>query len=138
MLQLVYVSSAATPFGKAELQELLTKSRAKNSALGITGMLLYKDGNFMQMLEGEDNAVRQLFDTIIEDPRHHNSIVVIDEPAEAPYFTDWSMGFRDLSDKSLETLPGFSQIINRPKAAEFQKFDGNDCWELLKMFKDNG
>jgi hypothetical protein len=62
---------------------------------------------------------------------------LIDEPVETAYFAGWSMGFRDLSDKSLETLPGFSQIINRPKAAKFQKFDGNDCWELLKMFKDN-
>ncbi|PPD35743.1 MAG: hypothetical protein CTY19_01480 [Methylomonas sp.] len=137
MLQLVYVSSATTPFSNAELLELLTKSRIKNSKLGITGMLLYKDGNFMQLLEGEDNTVRQLFETISHDPRHHNSIVLIDEPAETAYFGDWSMGFRDLSDKSLETLPGFSQILNRPKAAEFQKFDGNDCWELLKMFKDN-
>jgi hypothetical protein len=137
MLQLVYVSSATTHFSKAELLELLTKSRTKNSALGITGMLLYKDGNFMQMLEGEDDPVRQLFETIVKDPRHHNSIVLIDELAETAFFADWSMGFRDLSDKSLETLPGFSQIINRPKAAEFQKFDGNDCWELLKMFKDN-
>jgi hypothetical protein len=137
MLQLVYVSSATTPFSNAELLELLTKSRIKNSALGITGMLLYKDGNFMQLLEGEDNTVRQLFETISRDPRHHNSIVLIDEPAETAYFGDWSMGFRDLSDKSLENLPGFSQILNRPKAAEFQKFDGNDCWELLKMFKDN-
>lgn len=138
MLQLVYVSSATTPFSKAELLELLTKSRTKNSALGITGMLLYKDGNFMQMLEGEDGAVHRLFETISKDPRHHNSIVLIDEPAETAYFADWSMGFRDLSDKSMETLPGFSQILNRPKAAEFQKFDSNDCWELLKMFKDNG
>src|SRR5574343_1452728 len=135
MLQLVYVSSATSLFSKAELLELLTQSRIKNSALGITGMLLYKDGNFMQMLEGEDKAVRQLFETIRNDPRHHDSIVLIEEPAETAYFPDWSMGFRDLSDKSLETLPGFSQIINRPHANEFQKFDGNDCWELLKMFK---
>jgi hypothetical protein len=96
MLQLVYVSSATTHFSKAELLELLTKSRTKNSALGITGMLLYKDGNFMQMLEGEDDPVRQLFETIVKDPRHHNSIVLIDELAETAFFADWSMGFRDL------------------------------------------
>jgi hypothetical protein len=137
MLQLVYVSSATHLFSKTELLELLTKSRIKNSTRGITGMLLYKDGNFMQMLEGEENAVRQLFETICNDPRHHDSIVLIEQPTETAYFPDWSMGFRDLSDKSLESLPGFSQIINRPHAAEFQKFDGNDCWELLKMFKDN-
>lgn len=97
MLQLVYVSSATHLFSKTELLELLTKSRIKNSALGITGMLLYKEGNFMQLLEGEANAVHRLYDTIHKDPRHHNSIVLVDEPAKTPFFRDWSMGFRDLS-----------------------------------------
>jgi len=49
---LVYVSSATELFSDTQLENLLLRSRQNNSTLGITGMLLYKDGNFMQCLEG--------------------------------------------------------------------------------------
>ena len=49
MLSLVYVSSALREFSKSELVELLEKSRKKNTRLGLTGMLLYKEGNFIQL-----------------------------------------------------------------------------------------
>lgn len=57
MFGLVYVSSAVVPFSKAELLSLLTKSRENNSKVGLTGLLIYKDGSFMQVLEGEETAV---------------------------------------------------------------------------------
>ena len=62
MFHLVYASSALQPFTKPELQALLEQARQKNAKLGVTGMLLYKDGNFMQVLEGEKETVRKLGD----------------------------------------------------------------------------
>jgi hypothetical protein len=53
MIYLVYVSSAVKPFLSSELVDLLSKSHVYNTEVGITGMLLYKDGNFMQTIEGE-------------------------------------------------------------------------------------
>ncbi len=61
MLSLIYVSSSTRAFSDADLVALLEQSQEKNARLDITGMLLYKDGNFMQVLEGPDDAVRQLF-----------------------------------------------------------------------------
>ncbi len=59
MFFLVYVSSAVRPFSRVDLDDLLATSRANNARVGITGMLLYKDGNFMQVLEGDEEAVRR-------------------------------------------------------------------------------
>jgi hypothetical protein len=56
MFSIVYVSSALKPFSKTDLLTLLEKSRENNTSLGISGMLLYKDGNFMQVLEGESSG----------------------------------------------------------------------------------
>lgn len=64
MLQIVYASSATKAFSKAELVELLTQVRAKNSRLGVTGMLLYKDGNFLQVIEGEEAIIRGLYQSL--------------------------------------------------------------------------
>ncbi len=62
MFSLTYVSSAVRPFAEDELADLLAVSRQNNARLGITGMLLYKDGNFMQVLEGEEAEVRTLYE----------------------------------------------------------------------------
>jgi len=70
MFSLVYVSSAVTPFSSTELADLLTVSHQNNLPAGITGMLLYKDGNVMQVLDGEEPAVLELYTRIGRDPRY--------------------------------------------------------------------
>ena len=70
MFQLIYASHAKHAFDETELVSLLKASRTKNLKLNITGMLLYKDGIFMQLLEGDETEVRKLFSTIKHDNRH--------------------------------------------------------------------
>ena len=65
---LTYVSTAARELSKDDLNELLAQCRENNAKLGITGMLLYKDGNFMQVLEGEETVVRSIYAKISGDP----------------------------------------------------------------------
>ena len=60
MLQLLYVSGASIHLGQADIQEILTASRRNNQRVGITGMLLWADGVFIQVLEGEPDTVRTL------------------------------------------------------------------------------
>jgi hypothetical protein len=88
MFQLVYVSSASRKFNTNELHELLVQARQKNRELGVTGMLLYKDGNFMQVLEGQQEVVSKLAEKIELDPRHKGIIVVLRGMAELPSFPD--------------------------------------------------
>lgn len=135
MYFIVYVSAATEVFSKAALLDLLAKAREKNHRLGITGLLLYKDGDFIQLLEGEKAAVQSLFNTISADPRHANTIVLLEGESDKRLFSDWSMGFRDLSDPAVQATPGFSQFMNKPLSADSFADDPNGCMELLALFK---
>jgi hypothetical protein len=137
MLLLVYVSSAVKPFSTSELAELLAKAREKNTRFGITGMLLYQDGNFMQAIEGEEAAVRQLYATISQDVRHRGTIVLLEEQITKRQFGDWSMGFRNLTDKAVQELPGFSPFMNKPLMADHYRHDPTGCLRLLALFRDS-
>lgn len=137
MFRLIYVSSAVRHFSKDELLSLLKTAREKNSLLGITGLLLYKDGDFLQVLEGDEAAVRTLLDTIQKDQRHRGTIIMAEEKAESRLFGEWSMGFRDLADPQLQSMPGFSPFMNRSlKAASIQN-DPGGVMEMIAFFAEN-
>ncbi|MDZ7751089.1 MAG: BLUF domain-containing protein [Gammaproteobacteria bacterium] len=135
MYALVYVSSATTLFSEADLVALLAQSREKNAGLGISGMLLYKEGNFMQVLEGEKSAVLGLMDAIQDDPRHHGVIIINQGDAPRRQFGDWSMGFRNLDDPALRATPGYSPFLNTPITGDVFTGDEGRCWELLHLFR---
>lgn len=132
---LVYVSSTVKPLSRDELVDLLAKSRAANARLGITGLLLYKDGNVMQVLEGEAQNVRALYARISRDPRHQGLIVLLDGTAEKRQFPEWSMAYRDLNDAEVREMPGYSEFLNTNlTGAEFSP-DPTRCQRLLRTFK---
>ena len=135
MYYIIYVSAAVEPFSKPQLLELLKNARDKNRRLGVTGLLLYKDGDFIQLLEGERSAVQALFSTISKDSRHAGTIVLVEGEAGQRLFSDWSMGFRDLSDPDVQATPGFSQFMNKPWSAQHFVDDPNGCLELLALFR---
>jgi hypothetical protein len=135
MFWLAYVSSATQPFTKQELVDLLATSRENNSRIGITGMLLYRGGNFMQVLEGEEQAVRNLYGRICRDPRHHGQIVIDEGSYDERQFAEWSMGFRNLSDEDVLALPGFNPFMNVQLGAEEFQANPGLCWGLLDLFR---
>ncbi|GGF11949.1 hypothetical protein GCM10011383_23980 [Hymenobacter cavernae] len=83
-----------------QLKDILLKARATNHDLRITGLLLYSEGMIMQVLEGEQEVVRMLYEKIRRDPRHTEVATLVDGPVPRRVFPDWSMGFvpLDLSD----------------------------------------
>jgi hypothetical protein len=125
MFRLVYVSSAIAPFSQTELLDLLAKARAKNQRLDVTGMLLYKDGNFMQVLEGEETVVRELFACIERDPRHFGTIVLLEE-----------MGFRSFADPDIKNFPGVNQFMNVAFNDDRYVKNPSACWDLLNLFRN--
>lgn len=133
MLSVVYVSSATAPFSEAELVELLAHSREKNRRLDVTGMLLYHDGNFIQVLEGPAGAVQQLYDTIGADPRHRGVIRLLTRNIEEREFPESAMGFVNLNDPALRELPGYTEFLNQP----LEKCDSGMAWRLLEVFRRN-
>lgn len=137
MIFLIYVSSAVAPFSQAELRDLLAKSRCKNSTLGVTGILLYRRGKFMQVLEGEETVVQPLYAKIAQDPRHRRLTVLFQGPQEQREFPEWSMGFCNVDDEDTRSLSGYSDFLDTPwDGAEFAA-DLTRCRHLLLMFKKN-
>lgn len=137
MFFLTYVSTASQDFSKADLNELLAQCRKNNAQLGITGMLLYKDGNFMQVLEGEESTVRSIYAKIGGDPRHKGEIVLQQGTLEERQFPGWSMGYRDLESQEARSSSNYSEFLNTPLTG--QEFAGNPgrSQKLLLSFKRN-
>ncbi|TGE16564.1 BLUF domain-containing protein [Hymenobacter elongatus] len=106
LYHLIYQSRAVTPFTDAELTALLLWSRANNRQVHVTGLLLHApDGRFLQILEGEDADVRQLYyEKILSDPRHYQCQVLGEGSCAERSFADWNMGFRLASVADLHDL----------------------------------
>lgn len=137
MFFIVYVSSAAQAFSRAELLDILAKSRANNTQLGVTGMLLYKDGNIIQVLEGEESVVQKLYAKIASDVRHQGLITLVQGTIAARQFPDWSMGFYDLKYADNLSHPGYSEFMNTPLTGAGFSSDPTRCQRLLLLFKQN-
>ncbi len=132
---LVYVSSATVPFSTQDLADLLVVSRNNNSKLDITGILLYKEGNFLQLLEGDENEVKKLYSKIELDVRHGGAIVLTDGFEDERQFPDWSMGFRNFSDPEVQALPGYNHFMNTQFTKEEFAEKPQEIRDLLNMFK---
>lgn len=111
MLSIMYVSTSAYPMGVQELDALLLRARAKNTSADITGLLLYKDEQFMQVMEGPDDAVRGLFENISADERHHDVRRLAEKQTVRRQFSQWSMGFRRLDEPQPDVIPGYDDFF---------------------------
>jgi hypothetical protein len=106
---LVYESKVTTLFTDPELAGLLVKARQRNEALGLTGLLLYtQDGRFVQVLEGEAEAIHTLYhEQIAHDTRHQYLQVLADGPLDYRRFADWRMGYCLATPEDLAELTGY-------------------------------
>ena len=135
LYRLAYVSQARTNFARVELLEMLNTFRLANRKLDITGILLHKNDEFMQLLEGPQSAVLSLFERIEGDPRHTNVVVVAREAIQARQFSNWSMAFRDLNTLDAITTPGYSEFLNMPFHTISFIRQPNRCQELMLVFR---
>lgn len=135
MLSIVYASSAVRLFNRAELIELLEASHQANREHGITGMLLYRGGNFIQVIEGENEAVIQLYENIKADPRHNNIILLSQDPILERQFADWSMGFRNIDQMTRQELAGFSEFLEDDFSPGYFREHPTRAYILLLSFK---
>jgi Sensors of blue-light using FAD len=137
MFHVVYSSTASHLFSKSELRPMLGETRLTAARFGVTGMLLYKDGAMLQVLEGDDQALMRRVSLLYLEPRHKDLHMLMRGITEERLFLDWSMAFRDLTDKSLLDTRGFSDFLNTPYTGE--EFSGHPakCFRLLLLFKKN-
>ncbi len=97
LVRLIYASRAAQALDAEALARLMKVSRANNADAGITGVLVYSDGVFMQLLEGGRDSVCALYNKIARDSRHHDVVLLRYGEVEERRFAGWSMGQANLS-----------------------------------------
>jgi hypothetical protein len=109
--ELVYVSLATREMSPSDLTELLEQSRQKNARLNITGLLVYHNREFMQVLEGTKTEIFSLYDTISKDERNTNNYLMWDGPLAQRGFESWSMAFLAPAELSLEGKEAYSTFL---------------------------
>ena len=115
MRRIIYCSQATEDVSPDELVELLRVSRRNNEAAGLSGMLLYSSQSFLQVLEGDQEALEATYARIGVDPRHANLRKLLDADVPRPLFPDWTMGFDHVDDEELaDSLDGFTAAITYP------------------------
>ncbi len=133
LIQLIYCSVASCMFSHEELSGLLRFARQNNAKEDITGILLYAEGSFFQVLEGEEEKIRSLFEKIEKDKRHHSMTIIIQEPIAERSFGDWTMGYADITPEDLGTIIGTNDFLVRGQS--FAQFEKGRVKKLLAAFK---
>jgi hypothetical protein len=113
LYHLGYVSTEAVKFSEEALVALLSEARNANADRDVTGLLLYREGSFYQILEGSESAVMATFHEIEGDPRHKEVRILFNGETDAREFADWRMGFLNLDGVDPDTLSGYSDFMTR-------------------------
>jgi len=113
VFEIVYTSLATRDLGAAELTALLDQARRANQARGITGMMMYRKREFLQLLEGERAQVEALYERIARDDRHQQMAKIWDGPIQERSCGEWEMAFLAPDDASLQSRPGYRDLMDR-------------------------
>jgi hypothetical protein len=132
---LVYVSKSSLRFSQCDLTDLLAQSREGNLAADLTGLLLYANGNFMQLLEGDQKRIDELMVRIKRDSRHNDVNILEEGPVAQRSFPDWSMAFLDFHSPQVRAIPGYSTFLEGPFATEEISRSPSPNLKLLQFFR---
>jgi biotin carboxylase len=116
-----------------ELLDILSVSRVNNRKHDITGMLIYGEGVFIQLIEGDKNIIDQVYTKISADPRHKNIIKMAEGDLTQRNFPEWEMGFKAANAAELAELGGYID----PTSKEFLKdTQSSDVINIMRTFID--
>jgi len=136
LISAVYVSSAHSAMTDQELAKLLEVSRENNKKRGITGMLLYRGGDFMQVIEGPAASIEALLKSLARDTRHTGMIILKKTVIPERQFSEWQMAFRDLDGADVKNMEGYSPFMKWSFQGSEFKDKPNLCYKLLLQFKE--
>ena len=136
--QLIYASTASPDLTEADVMAIMRKAQQNNKRRGITGLTLYKNGNFMQIIEGEREVVESLYQTISRDPRHMNVMAIMTRSVPEREFGEWTMGIHDLNNFDLRTLEAYNPVFEYPLNSQTFVDDASHALAFIRAFKNHG
>ncbi|ESP94306.1 BLUF domain-containing protein [Pseudoalteromonas luteoviolacea] len=103
-VRLVYFSQASRSMSLSDLRNILETARSNNDEISVCGMLCFENQFFLQALEGDREAVNELYLDIADDPRHEEATIISYDEVESPTFAKWQMGYAGGSEFFYELL----------------------------------
>lgn len=137
LYRLVYSSIRDSSCDQACIDEILESSRKNNPSQDLTGVLLYSEDRFIQVLEGPLTNVMETYNRILKDKRHGGSVIRYCAPTDERFFEEWHMGSKNIDSSELE----FNTEISKEEKKLYNSLaDGNlsyyqeDGIRMLKTF----
>ena len=129
---LCYVSSCNDDLSARDLEQLFHVNKRNNIELNISGILVYNNGNFLQILEGDEQKIINLFKKIRVDKRHSHIIELISSHKSERIFDDYEIGFILVNDSKKRNQ--LRNYLNWLKEAEIKNV--NKVIRIVENFID--
>lgn len=119
-----------------DLEDILEQAQNNNAAQRVTGALVYADGYFLQILEGEKVRVEELMQIICRDLRHEKVRVLYAGEVWAPAFSDWSMAYVSATPEQVARWAGLSSTTELPEVWEDIRQNPEKATQLTESILD--
>ena len=133
LYELIYTSTPTRTLERPEIEGLLTVARQKNKRANVTGLLIYDDLGFLQLLEGERSDVKSIFEAIQVDDRHKSVTVFHDGEIANRNFDEWSMAYRRIGPE--QTVEGWGAMLEDQAVEKASGQSANLGFRLLKLLQ---
>lgn len=137
LFQLLYLSRTRLDWTEPELAALTADAQERNARLGLTGLLLYGNGHFLQLLEGRRQPLLLTYDRIARDARHTDLQTLLDAATTRRTFPRWAMGLLNLEVAGEVDRDRFTRIVQGLPARQPAVTDPMLALRLLKEFRDH-
>ena len=135
MYELLYASLATDSITGPEVKKILQASKANNEKHGITGMLVYSETEFVQLLEGEQIAVKTLYNKIRQDKRHRNTKIFYEGAIRSRSFDSWAMASQSLK-VAIEKNNEIGEMINETGPTFNFRYNPNQGKKIFAMLRE--
>lgn len=119
MLRVTYLSAESYKLSSEDLLTILEKCNENNPLLGLTGMLIYGNGMFIQSIEGEEEIVKNTISKISSDARHKDFKILSEEITEQRLYDEFNMGFERLTEHSLSNITSLKSLSLKQLNSQF-------------------
>lgn len=132
LCRLIYSSEAVSGLAYPELKDIMQKSEKNNTPVGISGMLCFGNEQFLQMLEGDRQAVSTTYERILKDERHYNSQIIEFVEIESRLFTNWSMKVLQMGEQFPKQMKELSLKYSSSPDFDPTIMTSHQCLEFMK------
>jgi len=137
LYEILYSSVSSRHLSREELQELSEQAQKNNRNIGVTGCLVYHSREFIQLLEGDATAVKQMFETIASDNRHSNLQVIWKGQIAHRAFESWAMAYVNLEEQDYAANPSLHDLIADGLNTAVSTGHETTARQLIKIIRDD-